>query len=120
MIERDRKGAERLNGVDAKQGSPLAAPGADSVNINSITAAEIGRCQRHQFGSSGERLPNEFRSDLAKTRRFQQDDFHPLSFEGEPWINVRRILLQIADNLVTGPPFEPVRNDPQTTRSRTG
>src|SRR6266404_756485 len=35
VIRRDRKSAERLNGVDTKQGSTLRAKRADGLNINS-------------------------------------------------------------------------------------
>ena len=115
MIERDWKGAERLNGIDTKEGSALRAKRADGCDIDSIAAAEIRCCQRHQFRLVGQRSSDEFRSDFAKTSRVQQYDFHSSPLEGEPWINISRILFQITDNFVIGPPFEPVRNHPQTT-----
>ena len=51
VIERHRKGAERLNSIDAKQGSSLPTQGTDALNINSIAAAKIRGCQSHQLRS---------------------------------------------------------------------
>ena len=47
---------------------------------------------------------------VARWGRFKQDDFHASPLEREPGINIRGILLQVTDNLVTRSPFEPVCN----------
>ncbi len=119
-IQRERKRAERLNRIDRKQNAALRAKRADRFEIDAIAAAKIRARQRHQFCPRRQSLLDNFRRDLTDPRGLEQDRLHPVPFKREPGINIRRIIIEIADDFVAAFPIESVRDCAQPARSGSG
>ena len=112
------RGTKGLYGIKRKQDSLRSEHAADCFDIDSASAQVVTGCQRDQFGSRRQSGFDEFRSDFPRLIGMQFPCHNTARGEGSPRIHIRRVVVSIVNNLITGLPIEPICKQAQPKRSR--
>ena len=73
----------------------------DALEINSISAEEMTRGQRHQPGAWGYSLEHQVRRDLAEPLRLQRHGFDSVRRQRVPAVDVRGVIVGIVNDLIS-------------------
>src|SRR4051812_43582045 len=116
MLQRNRSYTHGLNGVDRKQNAAPGTERTDRVQIDAITADIVRAGESDELRSFRQRALDNFRRDFSETRGLEQDGSHTTPFEREPGINIRRIIIEVADDLIAVLPIQTVGDRVQSAR----
>ena len=119
ILQRDWKDTHGLDGIDREQNAALRAKRPDRFEIDAIAAAIVRTGERDEFGPLGQRALDNFGCNFTDARRLEEHRLHAEPLEREPGINVRRVIVEVADYLVPRRPIEAVRHGVQSARRRT-
>ena len=76
MLDRGRKRAKRLDGVETKQNIALAQQPPNGVVVNAIAGNKMARGQRNKAGFGCELFDQQLRCDFPERRRGQAPHGH--------------------------------------------
>ena len=68
MLDLGVESAKRLNGIEAKEHSPLMKQLTDGIHLDPITGQEMTGCQRDKAGFGRERAVDEIWRDFTSNR----------------------------------------------------
>ena len=112
------KRAERLDAVHAERDVPAAKLFADALEIDAPPGDEMTGGERDQPGVLIH-LPDDIDlSDVAELADVHQADLRALLREGHPWIDVRRIVVVVDEDVVTLAKGQSVGHEAEAERGR--
>ncbi len=118
MVHAERRRAERLDGIEGKKDPAPAQQPADGIHIDAVTAEEIARGERDQPGAFRERGLDERRRDLPGPLRVQVADLDAAAGQFHPGIDIRGVIVRVAEQFVPFAPREAVGEEAEAQRGR--
>src|SRR5262249_39644346 len=101
MLQRRWECPNGLNGIQAKQDLPFLEVFANRIDIYPIPADEMAGGKGHQPGVFINLTRNILRSNLAQAACVHQTDLNPLFSKCHPGIYIRRVIVEIDENVVS-------------------
>ena len=113
-----RKRAQGLNGIETEEDMAIAQILPNGLVINPETADKVAGRQRDHPRVLIHLAHYVLGPDDAQTARVHQSHFHPLLCQRHPRIHVRRIIVEVDQDVIAAPQLQPAGQEAQRQRGR--